>query len=57
MARQNPGWKVMVCNVTAVLTKGSDSAEFWLTVKGNNNPHNCHLNRESVSILYWRKRS
>ena len=51
-----PGWKINTWDITANLTKGSSTAEVWVSVRGNDDQERPVFNRESVSILYWRKR-
>ncbi|KAF2206757.1 hypothetical protein CERZMDRAFT_89063 [Cercospora zeae-maydis SCOH1-5] len=54
--KDNPGWKVHATNVSVSLVKGSNSAEVWLTMRGCD-ADDISFNRESVSILHWRRRS
>ncbi|KAI5363663.1 hypothetical protein Slin15195_G093160 [Septoria linicola] len=54
--RENPGWKVHATNVSVCLNKGSSSAEVWLTMRGCDTD-DVSFNRESVSILHWRRRT
>ncbi|GIZ49044.1 hypothetical protein CKM354_001208400 [Cercospora kikuchii] len=54
--KDNPGWKVNATNVSVSLLKGSNSAEVWLTMRGCD-ADDITFNRESVSILHWRRRS
>ena len=54
--KDHPGWKVYATNVNANLTKGSNTAEVWMTMRGCET-EDLSFNRESVSILHWRRRS
>ena len=55
LKRASPDWKVYVTNLTANMDK-SDHAVVWLTARGCDSAHDPMFNRESVSILNWRKR-
>ncbi|WPV35215.1 hypothetical protein CLAFUW7_08894 [Fulvia fulva] len=54
--KQNPGWRVFICNVNRSMVKGANTAEVWMTCRGCDNPDDSMFNRESVSVLHWRRR-
>lgn len=56
MRRQNPEWRIAAYNYTARLDPGNRHAIVWFTSKGTGGPTGRSTNRESVSMLFWRKR-
>ena len=54
--REHPEWKVYVCNVNCNMVKGANTAEVWMTLRGCDDPGVSMFNRESVSVLHWRRR-
>lgn len=56
MRRENPEWRIAAYNYTAQVDPGSRHAIVWFTSKGTGGPTGRSTNRESVSMLFWRKR-
>ena len=54
--RNHPDFHIRVISISADLVKGSDHASSWVTIRGSKSPRSPTLNRESISLLYWRKR-
>lgn len=53
--KQFPKWTVQVANARCNMTKGSSTAEVWLSCHGVHTPGSQMFNRETVHVLYWRR--
>lgn len=50
-----PKWTVEVSHARCTMTKGSNTAEVWLSCRGLHTPESQMFNRETVHVLYWRR--
>ncbi|CZT14243.1 uncharacterized protein RCC_00218 [Ramularia collo-cygni] len=53
--KQFPKWTLEVSNARCNMTKGSSTAEVWLSCQGLRTPESQMFNRETVHVVYWRR--